>query len=921
MANCVAALARAFTVTVLLGGAFVAHAEITAPAAVDAYCRKDQHRVLATLALDGWAGLAACHRERVAGRVAPGTDCGDTASVPSPKRIERSRANLVTRVGNSCDGNRRPPASDPVALGYDACPAPCDGVAIGNTYSGQAACLACLGESLVEDLAATVLGAPALPLTPDAARCQAKLASASANYLARRMAVQARCQYARDQGKVPLTTDCRTDDARGLVARARVRLADSLGRCSDAALAGLDSCATDTAGVRACVLAAVDGAADAIFAAVFPPIPDPPTPTPTPTQTATPTVTPTPTRTPTPEPCGDYNPLRNPYVGELHVHTAYSFDSILAGVSAGPRDMYEFARGEPLALPPFAPGYAERTTQLRRPLDFAAATDHAEFFGEFRVCTIPGYAGYDSDFCRRYRDQITVSQDASLLRPPGGPLPQVFIDIGLKLLQPAPTRFPLCGAGAADCIAEASLVWDDTRAAAEEYYERCTFTTFVAYEWTGNPAGANIHRNVIFRNDLVPALPTSYIEAPKPQQLWTALDQQCLQGLAGCDVLSIPHSSNFSAGLMFQPTNANGSPLTQADAAFRAAIEPLVEIHQHKGNSECKVGVLTNDEDCGFETYEKVGILDDPVPGIAVPPLSFVRNGLKEGLRQDELIGANPFQFGFVGAGDSHNATAGATNEADYRVTGHVGGLDWEPRRLLRFLPASGMESNGGGLAIVWAEENSREAIFDALKRREVYATSGTRPTLRFFGGWEIPADACDAGNPVAVADQSGVPMGGTLVAPPPAATAPQFFVAAQQDPGAPDEPGMPLERIQIVKGWVDAGGNAQEKVFDVAGGDLAADVDVATCATSGSGYASLCTVWTDPEFVAGQRAFYYARVFENPVCRWSTQLCNELGVDCSNPASVPADYAECCSAVIADQKVIQERAWSSPIWYRPETL
>ena len=623
-----------------------------------------------------------------------------------------------------------------------------------------------------------------------------------------------------------------------------------------------------------------------------------------------------------PDPCPDRNPLRNPYVGELHAHSVYSFDSILAGVTAGPRDLYRFAQGESLALPPFAPGSAQRSTRLRRPLDFAAATDHAEFFGEFRVCTIPGFDGFDSDFCQSVREQVEVSQDAERLLEPDEPLPRVFVDLAFLLIDPAPERFDMCGVDDEDCIAETSMVWQDEQAAAEEFYDRCAFTTFAAYEWTGNPGNSNIHRNVIFRNDTVPALPTSYIEAPTPQQLWSALDTQCLRDLPECDVLSIPHSSNFSRGLMFEPTNADGSPLGKADAEFRAAIEPLVEIHQHKGSSECKVGVLTNDEDCGFETYEKAAILDPSIPGVLVPPLSFVRNALKEGLVQDEALGANPFELGFVGASDTHNATAGATHEGDYRKTGHLGALDWEPRRLLTFLAASGIESNGGGLAIVWAEENSRDAIFDALKRREVYATSGTRPTLRFFGGWEIPEDACNSPNAVAVADQRGVPMGGTLPARPAGeSTSARFFISAQQDPGPEGEPGMPLERIQIVKGWVDAEGDAQETVFDVAGGDRAADVDVITCEPSGEGYPSLCTVWTDPEFVPDQRAFYYARIFETPVCRWSTLLCNELGVDCADIDNVPDDFIECCSPVIEDQKVIKERAWSSPIWYRPETL
>ncbi|RZV50515.1 MAG: DUF3604 domain-containing protein [Deltaproteobacteria bacterium] len=618
--------------------------------------------------------------------------------------------------------------------------------------------------------------------------------------------------------------------------------------------------------------------------------------------------------------CPDFNPLRNPYVGELHVHTAYSFDSAQAGVSAGPRDMYRFARGQSLTLPPFAPESAQRTTQLRRPMDFVAATDHAEFLGELRVCTVPGHPGFDSEFCADYREQIETARNADRIAPPGSPLPDVFFEIGVLLIDPSPTRLSICGTNDEDCIAEASVLWDDERAAAEEFYDRCTFTTFVGYEWTGNPGGNNIHRNVIFRTDAVPELPMSYMDAPTPQALWASLEEQCLQGLAGCDVLSIPHSSNFSGGLMFEPVNADGSALSKEDAAFRAAMEPLVEIHQHKGNSECKVGVLTNDEDCNFETVEKVFILDDPVPGVEVPPLSFARNALKEGLVQDEIIGANPFKLGFVGATDTHNATPGATHEGDYRNTGGLGGLDWEPSRLLFFLAASGMESNGGGLAVAWAEENTRESIFDALKRREVYATSGTRPRLRFFGGWDMPSDLCDSHDMIQIVDQAGVPMGGTLPAPPAGANrSAQFFVSALQDPGPPGEPGTPLERIQIIKGWVDAEGNAQEKVFNVAGGDRAAGVDVKTCETSGDGYPSLCTVWTDPEFNPTERAFYYARVFENPVCRWSTMLCNELGVDCDDIGSVPQDFIDCCSPLIEDQRVIKERAWSSPIWYRPE--
>jgi hypothetical protein len=329
------------------------------------------------------------------------------------------------------------------------------------------------------------------------------------------------------------------------------------------------------------------------------------------------------------------------------------------------------------------------------------------------------------------------------------------------------------------------------------------------------------------------------------------------------------------------------------------------------------------DELCGFEkwSYDFIGI----PPGLFGPfvpeTTSFVRTALMEGLVQEQQIGANPFQFGLIGATDSHNATPGLTNEEDYVTAGHLGTRDATP--LLQTHPlgigvVGGIEANGGGLAVVWAEENSRDALFAAMRRREVYGTSGTRPLVRFFAG-RISKGLCERGDFVEKGYEGGVPMGGEIgnVR---AGRSPRFAVMALKDPGTVGSPGTPLQRAQIIKGWVDAGGTAHEKVFEVDGDpDNGAGVDLDTCATSGPGFDELCEVWSDPEFDRNERAFYYARVVENPICRWSTRLCNSQGIDCDVPASIPVGLEECCNP--ARPKTIQERAWTSPIFYRPEGI
>ncbi len=626
-------------------------------------------------------------------------------------------------------------------------------------------------------------------------------------------------------------------------------------------------------------------------------------------------------RTETRQPCANAETFRQPFFGETHIHTAFSSDAVFAGTREEPRGAYSFAKGDPIGLPPYdAMGVPARTAQLRRPLDFAAVTDHAEQFGEIQMCLTPGLPGYDSTECMSARAQLATPPPPlpSQLPPPS----VIQFLLGYGALVP-PQRFSWCGPDGADCLAEASLVWDDTRAAAEQYYDRssgCSFTTFVGYEWSGQPGGNNLHRNVIFRNDAVPALPTSYMEEETVQGLWAALRSQCIDGLPGCDALTIPHNPNASGGLMFAPTGEGGAPITAAEAALRSGIEPIVEVMQHKGDSECRTGVGgSTDEECSFEKLNRLQLFS-PIsnPNQTFPALNYVRNALEQGLVEEQRIGVNPFRIGFIGSTDGHNATPGSTEEADFGDYGHLGLRDHAtPEYMVQRVTPAGIEATPGGLAVVWAEENSRDALFAAMRRREVYGTSGSRPILRFFAGRERGLECGDA-DFVETAYAGGVPMGGEL-GPVRGNRSPRFGVLAFRDAGVPGMPGTPLQRLQIVKGWVDAAGQSHEKVFDVAGELTDASVDTTTCSTSGPGFDTLCAVWKDPEFDASQRAFYYARLLENPTCRWSTHLCNAQGIDCTNPGTVPAEWAECCSPLVP--KTIQERAWSSPIWYRPEGL
>jgi hypothetical protein len=617
------------------------------------------------------------------------------------------------------------------------------------------------------------------------------------------------------------------------------------------------------------------------------------------------------------EACRQREPMRLPLFGDTHVHTVYSFDANGQDTRNSPRDAYRFARGEKVGLQPYAPdGTPTRSAQLRRPLDFTVLSDHAELLGEVRMCSTPGTPSYGSDFC--FVNRMARSESFS------------YLAVRNLMMR---HRFEFCGAEGALCLEQAGIVWQDIQAAAEEAYDRtaeCSFTSFVGYEWTASVGnGENLHRNVVFRNAKVPALPPSWVETSSAFELWQHLEQECVRDQPGCEALTIPHNSNLSGpGLMFASARLTGPDdidrvVDKEEAARRQRWEPLVEIMQHKGDSECLPGA-SNDELCGFEKLpynsfagvarvERQGVnaaLGRDLATLEMAPdaRAFVRNALLKGLVLEGDLGVNPLKYGVIASTDTHTGTPGLVAEDDAKGHGGAGS------RNVVGLPDD-LEFNPGGLAVVWAEENSRDAIFEAMQRRETYGTSGTRPVVRFFGGWDLAESMCEGDDFAAQGYSKGVPMGGELTSRSKFGGDPRFAVWALQDPGTDASPGTALQRIQIVKGWVEDGA-PREKVIDVAGGANDASVDLQTCEPQGSGSAQLCSVWRDRDFDPSQRAFYYARVLENPSCRWSQHLCVDAGVDCTRPETITPGFEACC--VPDHEPVIQERAWTSPIWYTP---
>ncbi len=619
--------------------------------------------------------------------------------------------------------------------------------------------------------------------------------------------------------------------------------------------------------------------------------------------------------------CISQNPLRNAYFGDLHVHTALSSDAYNFSVRLGPQDAYNYAFGGEVKLPPNdTNGVGTRAVRIDRPLDFAGVTDHSEFLGENRLCVDPQSPRYTTEFCMTSRAAFGRN-----------------MQLGIRIMSPIPWRSKeVCGENSELCYQATSEVWQQTIQAAEDWNDEssaCERTTFIAYEYSSHRNGSNLHRNVIFRNAIVPPIPVSYVEAPREWELWESLVRDCNDSGTGCEAFAIPHNSNISNGRMFAVDYPGASTLEEQRkrAVLRAEIEPLIEIMQHKGDSECRSGlsdVLGDvDELCDFEKFETLafqrfdekGDVGNCYEGVGadlivhlgpncLSKLSYTRYALVEGLKEEKRLGVNPFKFGLSASTDTHNALAGGVQEQNF--AGHLGLGDDSPKKRVAWDgDVEGNTSNSpGGIIGVWAKQNTRDDLFDAMLNKEVFGTSGPRILPRFFAGRDYDSSLC--GDPALLekAYAGGVPMGGDVPALRPG-QAPRFIAMASADAGSAEYPGTALQRLQIIKGWSDKDGRTQQRIFDVAGdANNGAGVDPNTCSAIGEGFAQLCAVWEDPEFDANVSAVYYMRVVENPSCRYNGWQCLQLPQNDRPPA---------CSTEHAFAKLTQqERAWTSPIWY-----
>ena len=595
-------------------------------------------------------------------------------------------------------------------------------------------------------------------------------------------------------------------------------------------------------------------------------------------------------------PCGDRSPLRHALFGDLHIHTGLSADANIMGISNRPADAYRFARGGPIELR--YGGAPPVSSRLARPLDFAAVTDHAEVIGAIWMCRTPDSEVYNSEECQYVRK----------------PLPSDAAEVASQINRAyrEMEKPEICGEDGERCREASAAPWREIQTAAASWNDPCDFTTFVAFEYSPTPGLAMVHRNVIFRNDVTVKRPISSADTHPISDLWEQLQRECTQAGTGCDVITIPHNMNMSNGRSFR-LDYDGETDRAAQvrlAHLRSEMEPVAEISQIKGDSECRNGlwkVLGGvDELCGFEKWRdwQGARYEDCREGIGegaltdqgcVSRLDHARTAVAAGLAEERRIGVNPHKVGFIGSTDAHNGSAGDVEE-------------WAFDGIQRpAYPNDPARRAAGALAAVWAEENTREAIFQALERKESFATSGPRIQPRFFGGWNLPQDLCGQANWVARGYAEGVPMGSDL---PPRGSeqAPSFVVSALADPGSSGHPGGLLQRVQIIKVWPGEGAILHQAVYDAAGGENGATVDPTTCQPQGPGATTLCSVWRDPDFDPALPVAYYARVIENPSCRHTAYRCNASPKD-----SRPAD---CDDPSIAMR--IQERAWTSPIWYTP---
>lgn len=592
---------------------------------------------------------------------------------------------------------------------------------------------------------------------------------------------------------------------------------------------------------------------------------------------------------------------RRVFFGELHLHTSLSLDAWTYGTKLLPEDAYRFGRGDTVMVPATQvareqgiTGAKEVAAKRAWPLDFMAVTDHSELVGTMLPLDDPNSEFSNSEAGKKILADPPLAHRLYVAERRGGaPVPEQMKDAGRM-----------------------RDAWERTVKAANDFYAPGRFTTFIGYEWSALTDGKNLHRNVIFNSSHVPP-PFDAGQSQRPEDLWTYLESARKQGT---DVLAIPHNGNASGGLMFDWNTSDGRPIDEAYALRRAANEPLAEIVQIKGQSDTLPVLSPNDEFANFEIFDK---LLGPAGTKGTPPGSYIRDAFGRGLVIQSRTGANPFKYGLVGSSDIHNALSTSAENAS---AGGQFGID--PDTMLpqgefakkalgmrkdstsEAQRISVLERSGGGLAGVWAEQNTRESIFAALKRKETFATSGTRIRVRMFAGWDFQRDLLQSKEWVTHAYARGVHMGADLPVRPANKRAPTFAIEAMKDPD-----GANLDRIQVIKVWLD-GETYRERIFDAAASNarkidaatrrappLASTVDLRTGAYQNSvGAPVLSVVWKDPEFDPKEPAVYYARVLEIATPRWSTLLAikNQLPL----PKDVPA--------------TIQERAWSSPIWFTP---
>ena len=577
--------------------------------------------------------------------------------------------------------------------------------------------------------------------------------------------------------------------------------------------------------------------------------------------------------------------------GDSHVHTGWSVDAGAFGNTLGPEEALRFARGEEVMSATGQPA------KLGRPLDWIVVSDHSDGMG-----VIDELRNQNPEFMR----DSTLRRWSDMVRAGG--------EQGVK------ASLELIAAQSNDKLPPqvkdkrlAKTVWERNTAIMEKYNEPGKFTAFIGYEWTSNAGGGNnLHRNVIYRdgkNKADMAIPYTTFDSENPEDLWKWM--QAYEDKTGGSLLAIPHNGNLSNGTMFALADFMGNPLTREWAETRAKWEPVVEVTQIKGDGEAHPVLSPTDEFADYETWDKGNLILAPKKPEMLQH-EYARQALKNGLKLDQQLGVNPFKFGMIGSTDTHTSLATAEEENFFGKHSGVEPsahrwedvvLRWKDTKLMAWEMAS------SGYAGVWATENTREAIWDALKRKEVYATTGPRMMVRFFGGWEFTEQDAKTRSPAIAGYAKGVPMGGDLNKAP-EGKAPTFLVAALKDPL-----GANLDRIQIVKGWLDGSGAVQEKVYDVAWSDqrqpgadgklpaVGNTVDVANASwTNTIGDPELIQVWKDPDFDPAIKAFYYVRVIEIPTPRWMAYEAKRYNLTLSEEVPMTT----------------QERAYTSPIWYTP---